>query len=264
MGAGAGYTIETKDVKIVGDIQIYGFDKVREDSNTMFKYDVVEVDCNIPITGSVRAESYMYNCDWIKNVPMTVNTVTINFMQYEGAKEVTEADILEILRNTTNYVGKGVYGGGYIHSTFDGEFDIRPSSDYADDIDAAVITIDHENIVNFIDLAVTGENKEYEVRFNGEPIESFEDEDDAIEYLKQTIREEITENGIDSIDFSDCCVEELYWEENVDGEVDILSPWYDNIMYEAETDIDEFEEFADTMDELHSENEPGIGEDFDI
>jgi len=264
MGAGAGYTIETKDVKITGDIQIYGFDKVREDSNTMFKYDVIEVDCNVPITGSVRAESYMYNCDWIKNVPMTVTTVTINFMQYEGAKEVTEADILEILRNTTNYVGEGVYGGGYIHSTFDGEFDIRPSSDYADDIDAAVITINHANIVNFIDLAVTGDNREYEVRLNGEAIESFEDEDEAIEALKSMIRDEISENGFDSVDLSDCTVEENYWVEDVDGNFDIDDRGYYNIRYCADDDYDEFEEFAETIDELHNEGEPGIDEDFDI
>lgn len=265
MGAGAGYTIEVKNAKIVGNVQINSFELTGEDSNLMFQYDVYTVDCVVPLTGSVRAESYMYSCDWISNVPMTVRSVTINFMRYDGMPEVTEQDIMQILNNTANYIGEGVYGGGWSHATFDGEIEIRPDvdhNDYADDISEVVITIDHPNIVNYIDKAVTGDNKEYSIVFNGDPIDGYEDEDEAIKRIKEIIREEITENGFDSIDFSNCYVEELYWSEDVDGNQDIVDPWYDNIVYRADDDYDDFENFADALGQFDDDDD--IGEDFEI
>ena len=76
------------------------------------------------------------------------------------------------------------------------------------------------------------------------------------------IRDDIAENGIDSIDFSECFVEELYWQENVNGEIDFVDPWYDNIVYRA--DPADFEDFAEGLGELNEENNPGIDEGFDI
>lgn len=263
MGAGAGYTIAVKDVKITGDVELTSFRKVGEDSNMMFRYDVIECNCNIPIIGSIKADSYMYGCDWIKDVPMTVTGVTINFLKdVDGDIPILEADIMPILENTVNYIGDGVYGGGWTHSTFDGVFEISPDGDYADDVSDVIINIENKYIIDFIDLAVQGDNKEYEVVLNGEPVDSFEDQDEAIEQLDAWIRDEIAENGIDSIDFSECFVEELYWQENVKGEIDIIDPWYNNIMYRP--DPADFEEFAESVDELGEETNPGIDEGFDI
>ena len=246
MGAGAGYSIETKDVKIVGDVQINSFERTGEDSNAIFRYDVIDVDCNISLIGSVKATSYMYGCDWIKDVPMTVTGVSINFLHDGSNAEISEGDIADILSNTKNYVGEAMYGGGWD----------------ADDIDNVIITIDNKYIVDFIDLAVTGDNKEYSIVLNGEPVDSFEDQDEAIDQLDTWIRDDIAENGIDSIDFSECFVEELYWQENVNGEIDFVDPWYDNIVYRA--DPADFEDFAEGLGELNEENNPGIDEGFDI
>jgi hypothetical protein len=262
MGAGAGYSIETKDVKIVSDVQINSFEKIREDNNAIFRYDVIDVDCTISLIGSVRATSYMYGCDWIKDVPMTVTGVSINFLHDESNAEISEGDIADILINVKNYVGKAMYGGGWSHSTFDGTFELRPEGDYADDIDSVLITIDNEYIVDFIDLAVTGDNKEYSIVLNGEPVDSFEDQDEAIDQLDAWIRDDISENGIDSIDFSECFVEELYWQENVNGEIDYVDPWYDNIVYRA--DPADFEDFAEVSEEIDEEFANPIDEDFDI
>ena len=263
MGAGAGYTITLRNCKIQS-INSISIDEFTETKMGPYIGHEVVVDCDIDVIGDIRAESYMYSCDWIKNVPMTITSATLSIDSPDGVTEKTVEDAIR----EGSFNGEGVYGGGYIHSTFDGEFEIDDiaESDYWNDITGATVKINHPNIIQFIELAVTGDNKEYEVRFNNEPIEGFEDEDEAIEYLKQTIREVITESGIDSIDFSDCTVEELFWEENVDGEVDIVTPWYDNIRYCADTDYDEFEEFADNISEISDEIDPdlGVDEDFDI
>lgn len=208
MGAGAGYSIETKDVKIVGDIQITSFN-VEADKWWLS----TKVHCIIPILASVRADSYMYGCPWIENVSMTVTGIEINFMKTEEYPDVTEDMIREVLENPVNYWGKGVYGGGWTHSKFDGEYEIKQFSkvDYMDDIDSVEIKIDDELVVDFIDLAVQGENLEYEVIFNDDAIESYESEDEAIQALKATINDTIAEYGPEGVNFNNCYVEQMYW-----------------------------------------------------
>lgn len=266
MGAGAGYTIRTKDVEITGKIQINTFDVV-EDKNWL----ITTVDCNVPIEGSIQGESYMYSFDWINRVPMTVTSIVINFYKTDEYPDVTTGMIQEVLENTTNYEGECLYGGGWVHSTFEGDLEIESWSNpsYTDDIHSVSIMIEHKNIIDFIDLAVSGENVEYHVCFNDDFVDVFSgigSDDEAIDRLKELIREEIKENGIDDIDFSNCYVEEFYWTEDVDGNMDIVTPWYDNIMYNAYDDYDEFEELAEHLSEVRDEIDPdlGVDEDFDI
>ena len=299
MGAGAGYTIfiENVDVQNIVSATVESLDRWKM---SVFSGYSAKVVCDIKATARIKGEGYYDGCDWIDNVPITITSASISLPFGDGynsqiltdyavqrlTKQFPDEDVDSLWKElegniveedvSLNFIqdcledatfeGEGLYGGGWSHSTFDGNVEVDKVSDNGtySNLESFTFTIDHPNIIDFIDKAVTGDNKEYEVRFNGEPIESFEDEDEAIEYLKQTIREEITESGIDSIDFSDCTVEELYWEEDVDGNIDIEDRGYDNIRYCADTDYDEFEEFADTMDELHNESEPGIGEDFDI
>lgn len=261
MGAGAGYTLQVKDVQITGDIQIISFGKIGETDTYVFHYDVIEVECVVPITGSVKADSYMYGCNWIEDVPMTVTKLNINV---DSGAEITEAEISDILSNPANYVGEGVYGGGWTHSTFDGVFNINAKGDRIDDVEDVTLSIENQNLINFIDLAVQGENKEYDVVFNGDALEGYEDQDEAIAALDEMIRNEILENGIDSVDFSSCYIEELYWEEDAVGNQDILDPWYDNIVYKVYPE--DFSDYSEAVDELGEEMNPAsdIGEDFDI
>ena len=76
------------------------------------------------------------------------------------------------------------------------------------------------------------------------------------------IRDDISAKGIDSIDFSECFVEELFWQENVNGEIDFVEPWYDNIVYRA--DESDFEDFLGAVEELNEEDDTGVDEGFDI
>lgn len=261
MGAGAGYTLQVKDVQITGDIQIISFGKLKEEDFSVFHYDVIGIECIVPITGSVKADSYMYGCNWIEDVPMSVTKLNINV---DRGTEITEAEISDILNNPANYAGEGTYGGGWSHSTFDGVFSINPKGDYIDDVEDVTLSIANQNLINFIDLAVQGENKEYDVIFNGDAFEGYETQDEAIDALDAMIRDEITANGIDSVDFSSCYVEELYWEEDAEGNQDILDPWYDNIVYKVYPE--DFSDYSEAVDEFGEEMNPAtdIGEDFDI
>ena len=89
-----------------------------------------------------------------------------------------------------------------------------------------------------------------------------DDVDDAILRLNELIRDEIVQNGIDSVDFSHCYVEELYWTEDVEGNQDFIDPWYDNIVYRA--DESDFEDLQGAVEELNEEDDTGVDEGFDI
>lgn len=206
MGAGAGYTIETSDIAINGKPKLLSYD-IKQNGH----WQTVDVECEVPITGDVRASSYMFGCPWIKEVNMVVTAITINFYENE---EVSDQTILDVLSNTSNYYGEGVYGGGWSHSTFDGVWEINSFSelDYANDISSVTIQIPDKFIVNYIDKAVTGDNVIYDVVFNGDVIESYglDEEDQAIQVLKDEINKAIAEGGPESVDFSDCYVEQGY------------------------------------------------------
>ena len=259
MGAGAGYTIETKDVKIVGDIAINSFE-VEQDGSWL----VAKVDCNVPIVASVRAESYMYGCPYIEDVPMTVTGISINYMQTAEYPDVTEEDIREVLGNTYNYIGQGVYGGGWTHSTFDGEVELKQFTklDYTNDINSVDISINDQGVIEFIDLAVQGENLEYEIYVNGEPIESYSTEKEAIAALKEEVLNTLSEEGADSVDFYDSYVESHYYILlNAIGETDIDLD-SSQIVYRAEEDFSD--DLLDAVGELEEENNPDIDTGFDI
>ena len=297
MGAGAGYTIfiEDVDVQNIVSATVESLDRWKM---SVFSGYSAKVVCDIKATARIKGEGYYDGCDWIDNVPITITSASISLPFGDGynSKILTDYavkrladqfpnenvdDLWKELENNivaedinlnfiqdclddATFEGSGLYGGGWSHTTFDGNVEIDSVTDSAtwSNLESFTFTIDHQYIIDFIDKAVTGDNKEYEVVFNGDGIDGYVDQDDAIKALNDYIRDEILENGIDSIDWSHCYIEELYWTEDVDGNMDFVDPWYDNIVYTA--DPDDFDEFADTMDELHNESEPGIGEDFDI
>ena len=255
MGAGAGYTIEVKDARIVGDIQINSFD-VEESGN----WQITTVSCVVPIVGSVQGSSYMYGFGWIEDVAMTVNSIVINFYKSEEYPTVTEADILEVLNNSRNYNGSGSYGGGWSHVKFGGDLEISPEGGYPDDVSEVSMQIDEEFVIDFIDVAVQGDNIEYTAFYNDEIFETYSTLEEAIDALKQEISEDIG-----AADPSRCYVESNYYY-LTNGGVDTFeyeSDWdYSQVEYTAEDDFSD--DLYDVIDELDEENEPGIDEDFDI
>lgn len=236
MGAGAGYTITTNDTSLDGDIQIKSFDVV-EDNGWL----TTTVDCNVPLIGKVKAESYYDGCDYVNDVHMMVTGIVINFYKTPEYPEVTEDMIREVLENTVNYDGEGSYGGGWTHSTFDGTFELTDwhHYSYADDINKVTMTIPDKLVCEYLDRAVTGDNKIYNVIYNGEVYDGYSNDDDAIQALKELIAEGIKIGGPESVDFSECYVD---WEYDVlvneMGEADVVYPGGENIVYTADGDPD--------------------------
>ena len=97
-------------------------------------------------------------------------------------------------------------------------------------------------VIDFIDKAVTGDNVEYDVYFNGDVLDGYDELDKAIEALKEYINKEIADGKAEDINFSECTVErypyylrngsEDYWEYETDFDVD------DFVEYTADSDPD--------------------------
>ena len=298
MGVGAGYTIEVRDCKFTS---IEKFEPISVDDG------LLEIDCIANAIGDIKGDSYYYSSDWVRDVPMVVTNIFLNYGELFDSYKVDPnmitseaADrILRELQNELDYDadsiqdvyfdedftsrltvndfnideikrlllssyfdfgGSADLGGGWSHSTFTGDFTITCERPFVDE--SYSIEIPNKYIVEFIDLALTGDNKIYNVVFNGVGEDDSDDVDDAILRLGELIRDEIVQNGIDSVDFAHCYVEELYWTEDVDGNQDFIDPWYDNIVYRA--DDSDFEDLQDAVGELNEEDDTGVDEGFDI
>lgn len=138
-----------------------------------------------------------------------------------------------------------VYGGGYIHSTYDGQIMSIEDNDFADMyIDDS--TEKGKQTIEYIDKAVQGENVSvnYEVYIDDDYIDSFYNEDDevaeneAITYAKDYIEHNEVQ------DVADCYVQRVEWLQLFNGtdydtdiqDSEIVWNGYD----EYELDNDEF------------------------
>jgi hypothetical protein len=233
MGAGASYTIEFEDM-YADSIKINSVN-ISEDGQTAI------VDCEIALTGSVKATSYMYGCGWINDCSIICRNITVE-STYDDP--ITEEDVRDAIENGS-WNADGIYGGGWIHSTFDGEVEVDVDSDFYGNafVNKATYQIVDGDVIDFIDKAVLGENVEYFAWYNGQQLGSYSTEDDAIREVKYYINEQISDGTPDNVDFAECWVESEYWYlTNESGDID-----YDNdpeVVWTADGDRD-YEDYID-------------------
>lgn len=220
-GPGAGYTI-TAD----------GFSNVTITSARVIEADgdggLVEVNGTCTID-ELHAESYYYGTGKMYDIQADITQVYVNDYDLGYDENISEMSEDELIIFVTEYVKNDIdkieytYGGGYIHSTYDGSID---------DGDAQIaLQITDKDAIHFIDIAVVGDNysEEYRVttEYNGD-IDYFEDEDSAVEYAnKLAVDPEYVGDTIyverwieyydfygDLFDFSEPSIERVYEIEN--------------------------------------------------
>lgn len=279
MGAGAGYTISVKDCDVVdineSSIRIV---KLGDWDNGLVRGGSAIVECDIKITGSVSAESYYYGCDYIKDVLMSIVSAEVNLgfgngfnkeiltpeavskyttqfgvddietLYEELIDNVTVNDIdmsyiIDVLKHDISHLtGEGSYGGGWTHSTFDGEFELSriDDRDGYNDTYSATIRIDNQNVIEFIDEAVQGDNVQYATLDDYDIIDAFNTEEEAISALKEYIRDTVlTEYDIEDVDFSAYTVqEEFYYMTDAENYEYEYSDWGEVVWTADESDFE--------------------------
>lgn len=291
MGAGAGYTIEVSDAKVVSSVDVSTFTLEKDGG-----YCTATVPCDVKLSATLSGGSYYDGIGEIANVALTVSSVVIalefgngfnddlltpeaidkyerqfgediNSLWRELVDVVEPSDInINFIREEMsygiNYNGEARLGGGWVGSTFDGTFtaelDGRGGSN---ELLSADMSVDEDFVIDFIDKAKYGDNLEYTVFYNDDIMDSYSEKDEAIAALKEEIF-----SDIENADPSGCYVEENRYYLR-DGGVDTYeyeTDWdYSEVVYSADADID-FDAVTDLIDEMDEENNPGIDEDFDI
>jgi len=177
-GPGAGYTITAKGFS---NVQIASARVVKADGNGGTV--AVEGTCTID---ELYAESYYYGTGKMVDIPAAITEVYISEYDLgydengddEDISKMSEEELIVLVRETVEYYRdtiETVYGGGWLHATYDGSIEGRD--------EPIVLQITDKDAINFIDLAVQGENLavEYRVRADyGSYDEWFDDEDEAI------------------------------------------------------------------------------------
>jgi len=245
MGAGAGYKIFVEDVEVSNfkSISIASIDKEQNVFNFDCEADAVGSvrgesyydgcpfikDVKMILTGiSVGAElfdSNGYHVDPDMLTPEGAKRLFAIMVQDYDIDDISECpfdnDFIQALEISDlnpdyfksffsssyfNITGESdTIGAGWSHATFDGNFTIE-----TDSYDTYDLNIPDKFIVDYLDRAIVGDNKVYDIIYNGEIHETMDDEDDAIAELKTLISEGIKIGGIESVNLDECYVEQGY------------------------------------------------------
>lgn len=230
MGAGAGYTIKF-DIGAVGG---YG-DTAKQITSIEYRDGMLAIDGRIECFGKVAGESYYHGSGWIDNVDVVathiemdvswawdlltsecVNRIetqfdsdinAIDFDDYKATLTSEDFDFGEVAAKVSDYLTLNeeskVLGWGWSHSTFTGVAEVETYDLYSVELE-----ITDEAVVDYLDRAITGDNTMYEVFIEGGGEESFEDQQDAIDFLKGYLDAAIESGDIYDMDLSSCYVDE--------------------------------------------------------
>lgn len=291
MGAGAGYTIEVSDAKVVSSVDVSTFTLEKDGG-----YCTATVPCDVKLSATLSGGSYYDGIGEIANVALTVSSVVIALSFGNGFNEELltpeavakyesqfDTDINDLWRELVdvvepsdininfireemsygiNYNGEARLGGGWVGSTFDGTFTAElDGRDGSNELLSADMSVDEDFVIEFIDKAKYGDNLEYTVFYNDDIMDSYPEKDEAITALKNEIL-----SDIENVDPEGCYVEENRYYLR-DGGVDTYeyeTDWdYSEVVYSADTDFD-FDAIADIISEMDEENNPDFDEGFDI
>ena len=239
-GPGAGYSIETSGYNMSGTLN--GFTMTTKQNrwgNTEYVFD-----CDVNLTGEVEsfyAEAAYSHTGVQHDLPIVCDHVTFEVGD-DGlvALGIFSEEDYEAGNLTENRVDKNglyesiidalsgarcsfTYGGGWSHSSYDGQVTEDYLSDvYLADVEANIYLSDEEDIRK-VDRMTQGYGYEtiYVVGDNGSYDEGFEDEDEAIAYAK--------ENGYTEVRI---CYESEDWNGDIDSE-------YGDLVWEADGDVEE-------------------------
>lgn len=190
-GAGAGYDIlGTLFFEEVNNLEIIS---VNESRDNYYNTEMLDVVCKFDAKAEVsnlRASSYYYGGEikGVGNIDLKVDKCLISVdkdewnIDFKNAKEI--ADYITGLEADFDMS----YGGGWLHSPYDGtiakegyEIELDSNGDWQI-VDAKILD---KNLIEHIDKIVSGENVIYSVIQDGEEIEEFENEQDAIDFAEK-------------------------------------------------------------------------------
>ena len=187
-GPGAGYTIK---VNGLSDINITSASFVDYVEEVGWTFDVSGT-CNID---KMSADSYYYGTGDMMNVPANITKIFVNWYwvdeDEETVRNFSDSELVDWINSFANdrlddIEIETVFGGGWMHSTYDGTIDAVDKEDG----DVSLVITDKEAI-DYIDTAVQGENyaESYIVTDETDTVlEAFDTEEEAIAFAQEELK----------------------------------------------------------------------------
>lgn len=183
-GGGAGYSFN-------GNIYDIHIDKINKIDVKEDKWATLDVEATAKMYA--KAISY-YEGSEVDDIDVKITSIGLNqnFLDYElpaGSKftDITASDLNTILSPMQLEVDSKVIGGGFTHTTFDGNIDFD-KVDTSSEIDDIKVKIEDQALIEYIDKGVLGENHvvEYVIFVDGFGTDdTFETEEEAIAKAKE-------------------------------------------------------------------------------
>ena len=195
-GPGAGYIIKSSGYDVNGKIVDVKYSEVEDEHYTNCK-----LDCKVNLTGKVQkfnAEGAYAGTGDVQYLPIKCDHVYIevpkgtleDWKVINSNNEIGKTALLDlIIDDLRDAYCSFTYGGGWSHATYDGQLtdDDWLDGTYYWDMKASIYLSDEEDIKK-VDRMTRGYG--YETMYDvidedGDAIDSFEDENEAIEYAKK-------------------------------------------------------------------------------
>lgn len=232
-GPGAGYKITSKCT--IQKINSLALDKIvafKEDETYGLVYVDTTFNCDIDLyVDDLKFSSYYYGGDLDRGVEGKATKISLG-MTFEVDSTKVDSEFVERKINREldgiksalvkeTFDTKIVYGGGWFHSTYDGtlaeisdvysvDYTGAYHNDYDTEVTGADAKITEQDVIGYIDKVVQGDDQETHYNVfdeDGDLIETFDSQEDAIEFAKS--------NNGDS-------VEEIILIIDINGEADVL------------------------------------------
>ena len=248
-GPGAGYTITSEcTIEKINSLSLDKIDFFKENATYGIVYVDATFNCDIDLyVTDLEFSSYYFGGSVDREVDGKATKISLS-MTFEADSMRIDSDFVEgkingaiedikslLVKET--FDTKIVYGGGWSHVTYDGTiaelsdvYSVDYTGAYHNDYDTEVIGADakitEQDVIDYIDVVVQGDDQETHYNVfdeDGDLIETFDSQEDAIEFAKS--------NNGDS-------VEEIILITDINGEADVLDSttvW----KYEEEEDFDE-------------------------
>jgi len=193
-GAGAGY-------EILGGIENAQVNSFKIENTTESKYGerIFEISCDVDVDlTDLEFASYYYGSKL--DFPMRAKITGLNLIDNDTYAEGEEPTVDDYgIRDALDGITfKARLGGGWSHVPFTGDFDAETegnvySAFYTDNVS---INIDNAEVVDFMDKKIKGEMDETTycvIDKDGDPVDDFENEDDAIKFAEENGYAEVVE-----------------------------------------------------------------------
>lgn len=209
-GPGAGYDVSSNcTIKKVNSLSLEKIDSLKENVTYGIVYVDATFNCDIDLAVSnLEFASYYFGGNVSREVDGKATKISLS-MTFEADSMRIDSDFVERKINGAiediksllvkeTFDTKIVYGGGWSHATYDGtiaELSDVYSVDYTGayhnyydtEITGADAKITEQDVIDYIDKVVTGDDYYYTysvVDENGNPLEDFDTKEEAIEFAK--------------------------------------------------------------------------------